>query len=125
MATKLKLAPQGNPTTPITLEHLCNAVDAVPGTRIGPFGHRLLSPDTARVTAELQLGVEVYDPEVEDWRLLVALVDGVPQIDREDIEDRVSVTRNAVAQIARLLDACLVTEDGVVLVWGSEQDPDA
>jgi hypothetical protein len=59
------------------------------------------------------------DPVLQEWRLLVALVDGMAVIDRADVEDGHGTAASVVSDLARLLDACVVTEEGVVLLVGA------
>jgi hypothetical protein len=96
-------------STSITIESLCAAVDAIPGMRLGAFS-----------TGETLLGVEVYDAVLEAWRIVVTLDRGEAWVERSDLEDRRSSIFHAVERLASLLDACLVTEDGAVLIWGED-----
>jgi hypothetical protein len=96
----------------LTLTHLCAAVDALPGVRIGARG---LDP-----AGLPQLCVEVFDPAVDAWRPLVTFTDGRAWVESRVLEDREGAAYRAAAQLARQLDACFITGEGVVLVWGGD-----
>jgi hypothetical protein len=93
---------------PISAEQWWTALDGVPGARIGPL-----------LSAVDQVGfvVEIYDPVQEVWRSLITLSDGEARIEEEAVSDRQSATCRATERLAHALEASIVTDDGVVLMW--------
>jgi hypothetical protein len=87
----------------ITLSHIRAAVAYVPGARLAPDGLD---------------AVEVYDPASGTWRVVITFEGGMAWVDHEAIANRRGPAYHVAAQLARLLDACFVTEDGLVLVCG-------
>lgn len=96
----------------LSLDQLCAAVDAIPGARLGTC--------MSDAAGELQLGVEVYDPASDTWRIVITLAQGMAWVDQDELGDRRSAAYRVVEQLTYLLDACFITEEGEVLVWGGE-----